>query len=68
MLLPAGKLVVRTLAGTDGQYRIPLEAGDYLLQAEAADGGIFPAMAGHPFSVQSGAWTRLDLTLDSGIR
>lgn len=68
MRLPSGKVVVRTLAGTDGQYRIPLEAGDYLLQAESSDGGPFPAMAGHPFSVEPGAWTQLDMTLDSGIR
>lgn len=66
--LAAGKSVARASAAADGSYRIPLEAGDYLLQAEASDGGLFPASAGHPFSVLEGAWTRLDVTLDSGIR
>jgi hypothetical protein len=68
VLLASGKIVARASAAEDGSYRIPLEAGDYLLQAEASDGGLFPASAGYPFSVRQGAWTRLDVTLDSGIR
>jgi len=68
VLLATGKTVARASAAADGSYRIPLEAGDYLLQAEPSDGGPFPASAGYPFSVLEGAWTRLDVTLDSGIR
>jgi hypothetical protein len=64
----SGKIVARASAGEDGSYRIALEAGDYLLQAEPSDGGPFPASAGVPFSVVEGAWTRLDVVLDSGIR
>lgn len=68
VLLATGKIVARASAAEDGSYRIALEAGDYLLQAEPSDGGPFPASAGYPFSVLEGAWTRLDVTLDSGIR
>jgi len=68
VLLASGKVAARGSAADDGSYRIPLDPGDYLLQAEPPDGGPFPAMAGYPFSVRQGAWTRLDLTLDSGIR
>jgi len=68
VLLASGKIVARASAAEDGSYRIPLDAGDYLLQAEPSDGGPFPASAGYPFSVRQGAWTRLDVTLDSGIR
>jgi hypothetical protein len=65
---PSGKVITRASADSKGRYRIPLEAGDYLLQAEAKDGGPFPATAGYPFTVSQGPWTRLDLTMDSGIR
>jgi hypothetical protein len=68
VMLATGKIVARASAAEDGSYRIPLEAGDYLLQAGASNGGPFPASAGYPFSVIVGAWTRLDVTLDSGIR
>jgi hypothetical protein len=68
VMLASGKIVARASAGEDGSYRIALQAGDYLLQAEPSDGGPFPASAGYPFSVLKGAWTRLDMTLDSGIR
>ncbi|MBM3120777.1 MAG: carboxypeptidase regulatory-like domain-containing protein [Chloroflexi bacterium] len=63
-----GKIAARAAAADDGTYRIALQAGDYLLQAEASGGGPFPGSAGFPFSVMEGAWTRLDVTLDSGIR
>jgi len=65
---PSGKVITRASVDANGRYRIPLEAGDYLLQAEATDGGPFPATAGYPFTVSQGSWTRLDLTMDSGIR
>lgn len=68
VVLATGKIATRASAAEDGTYRIALQAGDYLLQAEASDGGPFPASAGYPFSVMEGAWTRLDVTLDSGIR
>jgi len=68
VVLASGKIVARALAADDGSYRIALQAGDYLLQAEPPDGGPFPASAGYPFSVLAGTWTRLDVTLDSGIR
>ena len=68
VMLATGKIVARASAAEDGSYRIPLEAADYLLQAGPSNGGPFPASAGYPFSVLEGAWTRLDVTLDSGIR
>ncbi len=68
VVLASGRIVARASAADDGSYRIALDAGDYLLQAEASDGGPFPASAGYPFSVLEGAWTRVDVTLDSGIR
>ena len=65
---PFGKIFTRATADADGRFRIPLPGGDYLLEAGAADGRPFPASASHPFSVREGVWTRLDVTLDSGIR
>jgi len=63
-----GKIIARGSADADGSFRIPLPAGDYLLQAEATDGSPFPGPASLPFSVSEGAWTRLEVILDSGIR
>jgi hypothetical protein len=65
---PSGKAITRASADADGRFRIPLEAGDYLLQAEATDDGPFPGPASLSFSVSEGAWTRLEVILDSGIR
>ena len=63
-----GTIIARGLADADGSFRIPLPAGDYLLQVQATDGSPFPGPASLPFSVSEGAWTRLDVTMDSGIR
>jgi len=63
-----GKIIVRASADADGQFRIALAPGDYVLEAKASEGSPFPAAATFPFTVQEGIWTRLDLTLDSGIR
>ena len=65
---PSGKVIARDAADADGRFRIPLETGDYRLQAEAKDGGPLPASAGYPFTVSQGSWTRLDVVMDSGIR
>ena len=65
---PHGKIIVRASADADGRFRIALAPGDYLLEAKAADDSPFPAAAVMPFTVNEGEWTRLDLTLDSGIR
>lgn len=65
---PHGKTIARASADADGRYRIALASGDYLLEAKAAGDSPFPAAAVMPFTVNEGEWTRLDLTLDSGIR
>jgi hypothetical protein len=65
---PHGKLIARTSADDDGRYRIALAPGDYLLEAKAAGDSPFPAAAVMPFTVNEREWTRLDVTLDSGIR
>jgi hypothetical protein len=49
VILPSGKVITRASADAEGRFRIALEAGDYLLQAEAKDGGPFPATAADPF-------------------
>ncbi len=65
---PHGKIVARASADADGQFRIALAPGDYVLEAKASEDSPFPVAATFPFTVQQGIWTRLDLTLDSGIR
>jgi len=65
---PHGKLIVRASADADGRYRIALAPGDYRLGAKAAGDSPFPAAEVMPFTVNEGEWTRLDVTLDSGIR
>ena len=65
---PHGKIIDRASADADGRYRIALAPGDYLLEAKAAGESPFPAAAVMPFTVNEGEWTRLDVTLDSGIR
>jgi hypothetical protein len=65
---PHGKIIARASADADGRFRIALAPGDYVLEAMAANDSPFPAAATFPFAVQEGIWTRLDPTLDSGIR
>jgi hypothetical protein len=65
---PHGKIIARASADADGLFRIALVPGGYVLEAKASDDSPFPSAATFPFTVQEGTWTRLDVTLDSGIR
>jgi hypothetical protein len=64
----SGGLVVRFETDADGRFRLPLAPGEYLLQPEPPEGMPFPFADEMPVSVQPGAFTRIMVLYDSGIR
>jgi hypothetical protein len=63
-----GRLVARARSESDGGYRIPLEAGAYVVTP------LSPSPAGMPFAapvaidIPASEWITLDIHYDSGIR
>ena len=63
-----GDPVEEGLSGTSGAFRIPLAPGDYTVVAGPVDGhGIASGTPMHVV-VTSGAYTHVELSVDSGIR
>jgi len=66
-----GKEVTRVIADTNGNYRIALPPGDYVLDVRRAASG---RPLGHlratpqPFTVVLGQTVRVDMDIDTGIR
>ncbi len=53
----------------DGAFRIPVAPGAYVVDAVPLDGNAIATIGGQPHVVvTAGAYTRVDLTFDSGIR
>ena len=66
----SGRVVARTSSGPDGQYKVALAPGRYVLQAlPVSPAGSFP-MPPSPVEVDvtDHAWTSVDLGYDTGIR
>jgi hypothetical protein len=64
----SGHEIARATAGADGQYVIALAPDAYHVVPMAADGGFLPRASPVDITVAAGAWTRLDIAYDSGIR
>ena len=63
----SGRVVARATTNADGRYRLPLRPGLYAVRIAAPQPvgrGLEPARA----QVASGRFTRLDFSLDTGIR
>jgi hypothetical protein len=61
-------LVAETTVAADGSYRVPLDPGTYTIEPIPVGGGGSPSAAQRSAVVRAGAFTRVDLTVDSGIR
>jgi len=64
----AGKVVAQGTADEKGQFRVPLETGEYLFIPVPPNPGGPPTAAPLPFRVEQGEWARLTVRVDSGIR
>ena len=61
-----GRRVTDFSTGGDGRFSVGLPPGSYNIRLR--DAGTLPSLAPVGFTVREGAWTTLDLALDSGIR
>ena len=61
-----GRAVTDVTTGSDGRFSVGLAPGSYNLRLRSNN--TLPSMAPVAFTVREGAWTTLDLALDSGIR
>ena len=68
VLTPAGKRVARFTTAQDGTFRINIAPGDYILHPETPQGQTLPVAPEQPFTVESGKFTQLAVSYDSGIR
>jgi len=64
---PNGRKIVQVEADQDGQFKIPLEPGNYILVPESK-GLMVPFASQQPFTVTEGNYTQLTIAYDSGIR
>lgn len=63
-----GAEVARVQADADGEYAVALRARDYRVVPLSPPNSPLPHAGPSDVTVQTGAWTRLDVAYDSGIR
>jgi hypothetical protein len=63
-----GRLVARARSESDGAYRIPLEAGAYVITPLSPSPAGMPFAAPVPIDIRAREWITLDIHYDSGIR
>ena len=63
-----GRQVVRFQTDEQGQFKVPLAPGEYILHPETPEGKPLPRAGEQNFTVHPGQYTRLDISYDSGIR
>ena len=63
-----GKKIVQFQTDAQGNFKIPLLPGKYILHPESPPGKPFPFASDQPFTVLSGRFTQLNVQYDSGIR
>jgi len=61
-----GKKVTQFQTDVEGNFRVPLAAGEYILHPESPAG--IPFAADQPFTVLTGQFTHITVSYDSGIR
>ena len=68
-VLSGGEVVATGRSGSDGEFRIDVPPGTYTVDAQpSTSGGIAHASPVDGVVVRAGAFTRVDLSFDSGIR
>ncbi|HEY9287384.1 MAG TPA: hypothetical protein VIT43_05110 [Candidatus Dormibacteraeota bacterium] len=60
--------VARVTSGRDGRFQVDLPAGSYTLVGQPINGNPFPRPTSVAAVVQSGRYTAVTVTYDSGIR
>ena len=63
-----GRVVARARSNAEGNFRIPLSPGNYVLVPEAPNPLGPPFAEPIPFRVSEETWTQLTVRYDSGIR
>ena len=65
---PEGKKIVQFQTDKQGNFKVSLMPGEYILHPETPQGKPLPSAAEQQFTVKPGEFTRLTVTYDSGIR
>lgn len=63
---PGGLQIAQVRSDTEGLFRLPLVPGEYVLHPESPDGVAFAG--DQVFTVETGSYTHLKVSYDSGIR
>ena len=63
-----GKKIVQFQTDEQGNFKVPLAPGNFILHPEPPKGAPFPFATEQQFTVKPGEFTRLTVTYDSGIR
>ena len=63
---PTGKRIVQVQTDENGQFKIPLEPGEYILHPESPDQ--LPFASDQNIIVENGKFTEVIVNFDSGIR
>jgi hypothetical protein len=61
-----GRKVLDFQTDAEGNFRVPLAEGEYILHPESPNG--IPSAADQPFTVLAGQFTQMTVSYDSGIR
>ena len=65
---PEGKKIVQFQTDEEGNFKIPLSPGEYILHPETPEGKPLPFAGEQKFTVLPGEFTRINVLYDSGIR
>jgi hypothetical protein len=65
---PEAEVVTIGKSDADGFFHIPLLPGSYVFVPESGKPGVVPIAEPVPFDVESGSFTYLEVTFDSGMR
>jgi hypothetical protein len=63
---PGGVVIAQVKADAQGHFRVPLVPGNYILHPKSSDGIAFAG--DQTFVVETGRYTQLTVSYDSGIR
>ena len=65
---PEGRKIVQFQTDKQGNFKVTLAPGNYILHPEPPLGAPFPFATEQQFTVKPGEFTQLTVTYDSGIR
>jgi len=61
-----GRMVAQVKTDAEGRFKIPLDAGEYILHPESPN--MLPFASEQTFTVREDQFTKMTVTYDSGIR